>query len=77
MALRLSGTERVKLLASWLDRASTAMLTVGVFAPLAAAIYTDSRFTLSVWVYFFGGIFWLSGAYVLHWLAMQVLGRLD
>jgi len=69
--------ERVKLLANWFDRASTAMLTIGIFAPLAAAIYTQPSGTISTLVYAFGCIFWFAGAYLLHWLAIRTLGRLS
>ncbi len=67
--------ERVKLLANWFDRASTAMLTIGIFGPFAAAIYTPQA--LPTLVYGLGSIFWLAGAYLLHWLGIRVLGRLD
>ena len=69
-------TERVKLLANSLDRASTAMLTLGVFAPIAAAIYAPPQPAASVLVYLFGAVFWLTGAYIFHWFAARVLGRL-
>jgi len=69
-------TERVKLLANWFDRASTAMLTIGVFAPLAAAIYGPPAQTIPALVYAFGCVFWFSGAYLLHWLARRTLGGL-
>ncbi len=68
--------ERVKLLANWFDRASTAMLTIGIFAPFAAALYTQQPQTISTLIYVFGAIFWLAGAYLVHVLAMNVLGRL-
>ena len=37
--ISLIHNERTKLTASWLDRASTAALTLGVVAPLAAAVF--------------------------------------
>lgn len=37
--MSLIHNERVKLLAGWLDRASTAALTVGVLAPMAGYLY--------------------------------------
>ncbi len=34
--------ERVKYIANSFDRASTSCLTVGVFAPIAASLYTSA-----------------------------------
>jgi hypothetical protein len=71
-----SEIERIKLLANWFDRASTAMLTIGFLAPYAAAIYAPPQQPTPILIYVLGAIFWLSGAYALHWLAGSVLGRL-
>ena len=53
------------------------MLTVGIFAPLAAAMYAPQTQGISTLVYAFGCVFWFSGAYLLHWLARQTLGSLE
>jgi hypothetical protein len=37
--MSLVHNERTKLTANWLDRASTAAITLGVVAPLAAAVF--------------------------------------
>lgn len=37
--MSLIHNERTKLTANWLDRAGTAAITVGVIAPLAAAVF--------------------------------------
>ena len=66
-------TERIKLVANWFDRTSTAMLTVDIFAPLAAAIYTQMPQSIPTLVYALGCVFWFSGAYVFHWLAVRTL----
>jgi hypothetical protein len=67
--------ERVKLLANWFDRASTAMLTIGIFAPLAAAMYSQPPQAVPVAVYFLGYVFWLAGTYIFRRLAWQTLER--
>jgi hypothetical protein len=72
----LIDNERTKLLANALDRASTACLTVGVVAPLAAALYNFGGVTIQPWVVVLGVVIWLSGAVVLHLTARSVLGGL-
>jgi hypothetical protein len=47
LRMSLVHNERTKLLANALDRASTASLTVGVLAPIAAALYTSA--SASAW----------------------------
>jgi hypothetical protein len=65
--------ERTKLFANALDRLSTAFVTVGVLAPLAASIYNIGTPTPNV--LFFAGfvIIWLSCAIALHLGARTVL----
>lgn len=67
--------ERTKLLANAFDRASTACLTVGILAPIAAAIYTPVGIApvLGVVVSCAG---WLAAAIALHLLARRVLGQM-
>ena len=67
--------ERTKLSANALDRASTACLTVGIVAPIAAYLYGVS--TVSGWTLLAVCYVWLAVAAGLHLLARYVLGRLD
>ena len=69
--------ERLRLLANSFDRASTAMLTVGIFAPLAAAMYTRLPEAAPIAAYALGYVFWLAGAYIFHRLATRTLERLS
>ena len=70
--------ERTKLLASALDRASTACFTVGIVTPLAGYIYDVSGFrsAVSPAIFLLGMVGWLVAAIVLHLGARIVLGRL-
>lgn len=74
--MSLIENERTKLLANALDRASTACVTVGVLAPVAAVIYGASATALAVWAFVLGGVIWLLVAIVLHMVARWVLGGL-
>jgi hypothetical protein len=58
--------ERTKLLANSIDRASTSCVTVGVFAPGAAAIYTVSGTVVSSSIFLIGTAIWLFAAIALH-----------
>lgn len=74
--MSLVHNERTKLLANALDRASTACLTVGILAPLAAALYSlPGTFGLNAKIVA-GGIIWSLAAFVLHMSARFVLRRL-
>ncbi|WP_172122753.1 MULTISPECIES: hypothetical protein [unclassified Devosia] len=68
--------ERTKLLANAMDRASTACLTVGVFAPVAAIVYGATGTAMASWAFVLGTISWLSAAAILHIVARLTLGRL-
>jgi len=68
--------ERTKLMANWLKAMAAALVTAGVFAPVAALFYglshmpQDSvRLVLAMAACFAGGAF-------LHWLGRALLGRL-
>lgn len=65
--------ERVKLRANALDRASTASIAVGLFAPLTAFFLGQAP--LSAWqaVPFLG---WLATAALLHYGAYRYLGAM-
>ena len=74
--MSLIHNEQTKLLANALDRASTACLTVGVLAPIAAALYAASGvFTMSV-IVIAGPLVWIFAAVVLHMSARRILRRL-
>ena len=73
--MSLVHNERTKLLANALDRASTACLTVGVLAPVAAALYSMGNMSPS-WVLILTTLSWLAAAAVLHYAARRALGGL-
>jgi hypothetical protein len=50
------------LIANSIDRASTSCVTVGVFAPGAAAIYTISGTVVSSSIFLIGTVIWLFAA---------------
>ena len=74
--MSLVHNEQTKLLANALDRASTACLTNGILAPIAAAIYSVSGAFVFDAKVVFGGIVWSLMALVLHMSARRVLRRL-
>jgi hypothetical protein len=51
------------------------MLTIGIFAPLAAAMYSQPPQAVPIAVYFLGYVFWLAGTYIFRRLAWQTLER--
>jgi len=71
--MSLIENERTKLLANALDRASTACVTVGVLAPIAAFIYGLSGTRPDVSALIFGGSIWILSAVALHWMARLAL----
>ena len=73
--MSLIENERIKLSAGWLDRASTACLTIGIVTPIAGYVYGLT--TLPVWYLVAACYVWLSFAAGLHWLARRMLGRLQ
>ena len=74
--MMLVHNEQTKLLANALDRASTACLTIGILAPIAAAIYSvSSAFAFDTRIVL-GGFVWSFMAVVLHRSARRVLRRL-
>ena len=68
--------EQTKLLANALDRASTACLTVGILAPIAAAVYSVSGAVSVDAKVVLGGVVWSFVAVVLHMSARLALRRL-
>ncbi|MFD2649008.1 hypothetical protein ACFSX5_14560 [Devosia albogilva] len=74
--MSLIENERTKLLANALDRASTACLTVGLLAPVAAVFYGAGGTALETWTFALGGGIWLFAAVALHLVARRVLGGL-
>jgi hypothetical protein len=69
--------EKTKLLAGAIDRASTACLAIGVFAPLAAAFYeVEPNHRPAGFFLVLGTLIWLVAAIALHMLARRTLSRL-
>ena len=68
--------ERTKLLANALDRTSTACVTVGLLAPIAAVIYGATGTAMQLWAFVLIAGIWLSAAIALHLMARIVLGGL-
>lgn len=66
--------ERTKLLANFLNSGATAAVTVGILAPLAAAMFRLP--TAPDWLLAAGVFLWLGFAVLLHVLAHRVLGEL-
>ena len=66
--------ERTKLAANALDRASTACLAVGIFAPLATLLQGQLHPPLAGVAVSFAG--WLGAAIVLHFGGRRMLGGL-
>lgn len=71
--MTLIHNERTKLFANALDRASTACVTVGVFAPMAAAFYNFSGSVIPLKIIVIGATAWILAALVLHLGARRVL----
>lgn len=72
----LIDNEQTKLLANALDRASTACLTVGVLAPVAAVIYSVTGSSADLWYFVLGTVIWFLTALTLHLGARRTLRRL-
>lgn len=67
--------ERVKYIANSFDRASTSCLTVGVFAPIAASLYTSAGAQIGA-IQFIGAVVsWLLAAVILHLWGRVILRR--
>ncbi len=58
--------EQTKYIANAFDRASTSCLTVGVFAPIAAAFYAPAGSMVSALPLVAVGACWLFAASILH-----------
>jgi hypothetical protein len=73
----LIANERTKLLANALDRASTASVAIGVFAPIAASFYGATSGGDVGWLKLaIGAVIWLAAAIALHLAGRIVLGEL-
>lgn len=68
--------EQTKYIANAFDRASTSCLTVGVFAPIAAAIYAPTGSIGHAYPLVFVGVCWLFAAGILHLSGKAILRRL-
>ena len=65
--------ERTKLTAAAIDRASTACVTIGVIAPVAAAFYSFGGERVGLRTLIIGTIIWLGTAAVHHLAARHIL----
>ena len=74
--MSLIENERTKLLANAFDRLSTACLTVGLLAPIAAVIYGATGTAMQYWAFVLICAIWFSAAIALHLIARIVLGGL-
>jgi hypothetical protein len=68
--------ERTKLLANALDRASTACVTVGLLAPIAALLYGATGTAISPVAFGLICAIWIFAAGTLHLIARIILGGL-
>lgn len=77
--MSLIANARTKLLAGNLDRASTACLTIGIFAPLAGLLYGIGvlKEAIPLPLLLVGIGCWLGGAVALHLMARRVLAGLN
>lgn len=66
--------ERTKLTASAIDRASTACLAIGVFAPLSGLLGAHEPLPVALTAMTFAG--WIATAIVLRFAARRMLGGL-
>jgi hypothetical protein len=69
--------ERLKYIANAFDRASTSCLTVGVFAPIAAALYTSASAQIGAIQFASAVAAWIFCAAILHLLGRVLLRRLQ
>jgi hypothetical protein len=67
--------ERLKYVANSFDRASTSCLAVGVFAPIAAALYTSASAQIEVLPFMVAVTSWILTASILHFSGKHVLRR--
>jgi uncharacterized membrane protein YdjX (TVP38/TMEM64 family) len=75
--LSLIHNERTKLTANWLDRAGTAAVTIGVIAPIAAAVFGYGNPPFSTGRLAIGVAFWFLTGVALHLIARLLLKRLQ
>ncbi|BDA83442.1 hypothetical protein Sa4125_09840 [Aureimonas sp. SA4125] len=71
--MTLVRNEQTKLTAQAFDRASTACLTVGVIAPVAATFYNVGNSSVGLSTLVIGTSIWLGAAIALHWSARRLL----
>ncbi len=75
-AVSLVHNELTKLTAAWLDRGSSAALTVGVVAPLAASMFGYPGRPIAPGILIAGVGLWTLAAVGLHYLARLMIRRL-
>ena len=74
--MSLIENERTKLLANAFDRASTACVTVGILAPIAAVLYGATGTPMAPWALALAWAIWFVCAAALHLMARLILGGL-
>jgi len=74
--MSLIENERTKLLANAFDRASTACITVGILAPIAAVLYGATGTPMTLWAFGLAWAIWFLCAAALHLIARVILGGL-
>ncbi|PYE89580.1 hypothetical protein C7477_10388 [Phyllobacterium leguminum] len=75
--MSLIHNEQTKYIANTFDRASTSCITVGVFAPIAAALYAPTNMAANLLPFVISAVCWLFTAGVLHLSGKRVLRRLS
>ena len=75
--MSLVHNERTKLLALAFNTAATSAFTVGVLAPVAAAVYDLGASRQLPKVVILGAFLWIGASVVLHLAARRVLGWLQ
>jgi hypothetical protein len=78
-AMSLIHNEQIKLLASAVDRTSTACFTIGIVTPIAGFVYNVSGFrsTIGAAELTAGLLGWLAAAALLHLGARRILKGLE
>ena len=74
--MSLIHNERTKLLSLALNTAATSAFTVGVLAPVAAAVYDLGASRQPPRAVILGAFLWIGASVVLHLAARRVLGWL-
>jgi hypothetical protein len=74
--MSLVHNERTKLTATWLNTMAAALVTAGIFAPVAAMAYGISDLRADAMITAFVMFGCLGCGLLLHWAGRAALGRL-